>query len=122
MAGAGEVTSDCVAHPVTCVSFTNDGNCTLASCMDSKVRLFDRSSGELLQSYIGHKSKDYKVSCLASVRVVCPTMMPSVASPVSFLRTSGTACVYGSSLASSPVDRAHTSAGSVGDAEEDSLS
>mmetsp|Transcript_6441 Transcript_6441/g.15082 ORF Transcript_6441/g.15082 Transcript_6441/m.15082 type:complete len:298 (-) Transcript_6441:314-1207(-) len=62
---AGEVTSDCVGQAVTCVTLTEDGNCALTSCMDSKVRLFDRSNGELLQSYAGHKNTSYRVeSCM----------------------------------------------------------
>jgi WD40 repeat protein len=57
--------ADCVGHPVTCVSYTNDGNCVLATCMDSKVRLFDKASGELLASYAGHKNSSYRVeSCM----------------------------------------------------------
>ncbi len=33
----GEIKTDCVYHPVTCVCFSKDGNCLLATCMDSKV-------------------------------------------------------------------------------------
>jgi len=57
----GEMVSDCLLHPITCVRFTHDGNCLLATCMDDTVRLFDKSNGELLNSYSGHKNSSYKV-------------------------------------------------------------
>jgi len=57
----GEMVSDCLLHPITCVRFTHDGNCLLATCMDDNVRLFDKSNGELLNSYSGHKNSSYKV-------------------------------------------------------------
>lgn len=57
----GEMVSDCLVHPITCVRFTHDGNCLLATCMDNTVRLFDKSNGELLNSYTGHKNDSYKV-------------------------------------------------------------
>lgn len=57
----GEMVSDCLVHPVTCVRFTHDGNCLLATCMDNTVRLLDKSNGELLNSYTGHKNDSYKV-------------------------------------------------------------
>jgi len=57
----GEMASDCLVHPITCVRFTHDGNCLLATCMDNTVRLFDKSNGELLNSYSGHKNSSYKV-------------------------------------------------------------
>ena len=44
----GKLTEDCVGEPVTSVSFTNDGQCTLASSLDHTIRLVDRFSGELL--------------------------------------------------------------------------
>jgi mitogen-activated protein kinase organizer 1 len=59
----GEMVSDCLLHPITCVRFTHDGNCLLATCMDDTVRLFDKSNGELLNSYSGHKNSSYKVEC-----------------------------------------------------------
>jgi hypothetical protein len=33
----GEMKTDCVYHAVPCVCFSKDGNCLLATCMDSKV-------------------------------------------------------------------------------------
>lgn len=49
---------------VTGASFSGDGQCVLASTMDSTLRLMDKDTGELLSQYTGHTSKDYKVSDL----------------------------------------------------------
>ena len=38
----GRLTEDCMGAPVTCTSFTSDGQCVLASCLDSSVRLVDK--------------------------------------------------------------------------------
>lgn len=35
-------------EPVTSVCVSRDGQCTLASCLDSTLRLMDKDSGELL--------------------------------------------------------------------------
>lgn len=34
--------SDDLGQPVNCISLSNDGNCVLASCLDSTLRLLDR--------------------------------------------------------------------------------
>lgn len=34
--------SDDLGQPVNCISMSNDGNCILASCLDSTIRLIDR--------------------------------------------------------------------------------
>ena len=44
----GKLTEDCMGEPVTSVSFTNDGQCVMASTLDDTIRLIDRFSGELL--------------------------------------------------------------------------
>jgi len=70
----GHMTEDCVGEGVTHVGFTRDGNCLLATCIDAKVRLFDKANGELLQSYSGHTHSSYKVEAcmsLADQFVVC---------------------------------------------------
>ncbi|XP_057971824.1 uncharacterized protein LOC131160307 [Malania oleifera] len=59
----GRETSDILGEPVNCISMSNDGNCILASCLDSTLRLLDRSTGELLQEYKGHSCKNYKMDC-----------------------------------------------------------
>ncbi|KAG8642950.1 hypothetical protein MANES_12G148300v8 [Manihot esculenta] len=52
-----------LGKPVNCISMSNDGNCILASCLDSTLRLLDRSTGERLQEYKGHTCKSYKLDC-----------------------------------------------------------
>ncbi len=42
--------------PVTHVSVSNDGKCMLASCLDSKLRLLETDTGELLNAYSGHQA------------------------------------------------------------------
>lgn len=34
--------SDNLGQPVNCIALSNDGNCILASCLDSTLRLLDR--------------------------------------------------------------------------------
>ena len=36
------------------MAVSNDGKCILASCLDSKVRLLETDTGELLNTYSGH--------------------------------------------------------------------
>ncbi|RVX17185.1 WD repeat domain-containing protein 83 [Vitis vinifera] len=59
----GRELSDDLGQPVNCISMSNDANCILASCLDSTLRLLDRSTGELLQEYKGHTCKSYKMDC-----------------------------------------------------------
>ncbi|KMZ64364.1 WD-repeat protein [Zostera marina] len=59
----GRELTDDLGHPVNCISLSNDGNCILASCLDSTIRLMDRSSGELLQEYQSHTCKSFKMDC-----------------------------------------------------------
>jgi len=62
----GKLTEDCMGESITSVSFTNDGQCLLASSLDSRIRLIDRYSGELLNSFKGHQSSTYKIDCCLS--------------------------------------------------------
>ncbi|KAL3818815.1 hypothetical protein ACJIZ3_004720 [Penstemon smallii] len=55
--------SDDLGQPVNCISLSNDGNCVLAGCLDSTIRLLDRSTGESLQEYKGHTCKSFKMDC-----------------------------------------------------------
>jgi len=50
----GMVVTDLLHHPVTYVISTEDGNCILACCSDSCIRLLSRQGGELLGEYKGH--------------------------------------------------------------------
>ena len=50
---AGACYTDELGHPVASMALSHDGHCLLAACLDSKVRLLDRQSGELLATYQG---------------------------------------------------------------------
>jgi hypothetical protein len=62
----GRLRVDFIGEPVTCVSFSRDGKCVLASSLDNTIRLLDKETGELLADYSGHKSQDFKVDCCLS--------------------------------------------------------
>ncbi|KAF5867105.1 hypothetical protein ETB97_004025 [Aspergillus alliaceus] len=47
----GRTTVDVLAHPVTSVRCSADGNALLASTLDSRIRMLDRADGKLLQAY-----------------------------------------------------------------------
>ena len=40
--------------------FTRDGQCILVSAVSSTLKLFDKTTGELLQEFSGHINKDYR--------------------------------------------------------------
>ena len=44
---------DRLGAPVTAMALSHDGNCVLASCLDARMRLLDKASGELLAQYTG---------------------------------------------------------------------
>ena len=46
---------------ITSVAFTKDGQCMLVSTTDDTVRLFDKSTGELLQEFKSHKNSNYRI-------------------------------------------------------------
>ncbi|NWX94730.1 WDR83 protein, partial [Nothoprocta pentlandii] len=48
---AGELYSDYVGSPVTCVCFTKDGQCVLVASLASPLRLLDKDTGEMLGEY-----------------------------------------------------------------------
>ncbi|KAJ9513614.1 hypothetical protein QJQ45_006078 [Haematococcus lacustris] len=59
----GRVYTDDVHHAVTSVAVSHDGLCLLAACLDSTLRLLDKTSGELLASYRGHVHQAVKMDC-----------------------------------------------------------
>mmetsp|Transcript_35402 Transcript_35402/g.78580 ORF Transcript_35402/g.78580 Transcript_35402/m.78580 type:complete len:317 (+) Transcript_35402:80-1030(+) len=59
----GRVYIDSLHHPVTSLAISHDGMCILAACLDSTLRLLDKSSGELLASYTGHLHQAVKMDC-----------------------------------------------------------
>ncbi|GFS46234.1 WD repeat domain-containing protein 83, partial [Nephila pilipes] len=44
----GQLLEDCLGSPLNCVTFTKDGQCMLASCLDNTLRLVDKDGGEVL--------------------------------------------------------------------------
>ena len=62
----GRASCDQLAQPVTHVALSHDANCVLASCLDAKLRLLDKSNGEMLNEYAGHVNKAYKLGCCLS--------------------------------------------------------
>ncbi|KAK9915970.1 hypothetical protein WJX75_006744 [Coccomyxa subellipsoidea] len=59
----GCVYVDQMHAPVTSMALSHDGNCVLASCLDTRLRLLDKASGELLAEYKGHKQESAKMDC-----------------------------------------------------------
>ncbi|KAJ8930386.1 hypothetical protein NQ314_016813 [Rhamnusium bicolor] len=57
----GSCDADFVAAAITSVSFSHDGQCILVSSADNTVRLFDKSSGEMLGEYVGHRTDDINI-------------------------------------------------------------
>ena len=49
----GCVDVDQLGAPITAMALSHDGNCVLASCLDGRMRLLDKASGELLAQYSG---------------------------------------------------------------------
>ncbi|PYH87899.1 WD repeat protein [Aspergillus ellipticus CBS 707.79] len=49
----GGTTVDVLAHPVTSVRGSNDGNAVLASTLDGRIRMLDRADGKLLKAFGG---------------------------------------------------------------------
>ena len=59
----GSLDTDYVGGVVASLSFTRDGQCALVSCVANGVKLFDKSSGELLSEYRGHINREYRLEC-----------------------------------------------------------
>lgn len=49
----GKTTVDVIAHPVTSVRCSADGNAILVSSLDGRIRMFDRTDGKLLKAFGG---------------------------------------------------------------------
>lgn len=52
----GQTTVDVLAHPVTSVRCSADGNALLVSTLDSRIRMLDRADGKLLKAFGGEES------------------------------------------------------------------
>ncbi|PKX96599.1 WD40 repeat domain-containing protein [Aspergillus novofumigatus IBT 16806] len=51
----GRTTVDVLAHPVTSVRCSADGNALLVSTLDSRIRMLDRADGKLLKAFGGEE-------------------------------------------------------------------
>ncbi|KKA20111.1 WD repeat protein [Rasamsonia emersonii CBS 393.64] len=51
----GRTTVDVVAHPVTSVRCSADGNAVLVSSLDGRIRMLDRADGRLLKAFGGEE-------------------------------------------------------------------
>ncbi|CAI7670466.1 unnamed protein product [Penicillium pancosmium] len=54
----GQTTVDVLAHPVTSVRCSADGNALLTSTLDSYIRMLDRTDGKLLAAFGGSPQKE----------------------------------------------------------------
>lgn len=59
----GVLSVDDLHAPVTSICLTRDRECLLCSCLDGKLQLLDRETGELLASYCGQVNRDYRLQC-----------------------------------------------------------
>lgn len=55
----GKMISDYIGVIITNGSITHDGQCYVLSCSDGTIKLIDKDSGELLNTFSGHEAKDY---------------------------------------------------------------
>ncbi|MDR3548589.1 MAG: hypothetical protein P4M11_10065 [Candidatus Pacebacteria bacterium] len=54
---------DIVVAPIIAMDISEDGNYVVCSCLDSKIRLFERETGDIIATYEKeHVVKDYKAS------------------------------------------------------------
>lgn len=52
---------------MTCAHISSDNQCTLVSTLASRLFLFDKQSGQLLNEFTGHRNYQYNVeSCLSN--------------------------------------------------------
>lgn len=51
----GRTTVDVIAHPVTSVRCSADGNAVLVSSLDGRIRMLDRMDGRLLKAFGGEE-------------------------------------------------------------------
>ncbi|KYQ88733.1 WD40 repeat-containing protein [Tieghemostelium lacteum] len=58
----GTLAIDQEEYPISSMTLTRDKRCFLVSSTDSKIRLIDRDSCEILKEYTGHHNKTYKIN------------------------------------------------------------
>jgi hypothetical protein len=79
----GRMYVDELHHPITGLAVSHDSLCILAACLDSTLRLLDKSSGEVLAEYTGHVHQVWKMVwaelvCSRLVRPALATEMPAL--------------------------------------------
>ena len=57
----GELKTDEFPSPVTGVALSRDGKCLAASLLDGRIGLVERETGEVLNTYEGHKAGNYSL-------------------------------------------------------------
>eukprot|EP00316_Scyphosphaera_apsteinii_P001978 CAMPEP_0119319804 /NCGR_PEP_ID=MMETSP1333-20130426/50387_1 /TAXON_ID=418940 /ORGANISM="Scyphosphaera apsteinii, Strain RCC1455" /LENGTH=297 /DNA_ID=CAMNT_0007326303 /DNA_START=57 /DNA_END=947 /DNA_ORIENTATION=+ len=63
---AGTLCSDTIGLALTHVSLSHDSECMLVAALDSRLRLMDKGSGQLLNEYTGHQNNKFKLACCLS--------------------------------------------------------
>ncbi|KAL9105508.1 MAG: hypothetical protein Q9227_009338 [Pyrenula ochraceoflavens] len=63
----GHCTTDTFPSPVTCLRLTRDGRAMLVSTLDSRIRLMDRGTGQVLQSFSGDGYRNEEVRLKAAM-------------------------------------------------------
>lgn len=64
----GKTTVDVLAHPVTSIRCSADGNALLASTLDNYIRMLDRADGKLLAAFGGGKNGEQQAQSFLSTR------------------------------------------------------
>jgi mitogen-activated protein kinase organizer 1 len=64
---AGQLRTDNLGEPITCVRLSGDGKCALCTCLGGVIRLVHLTTGQVLQEYSGgHMHKAFKLeACIA---------------------------------------------------------
>ena len=63
----GRTLVDVLAHPVTSVRCSSDGNALLASTTDGRIRMLDRSDGKLLKAFGGDDVSQVRVIAMPHI-------------------------------------------------------
>lgn len=57
----GQLRTDHIGVPLTCVSISESENLILLSCLDGTLKIIDRVSGALFREFTGHVNKEFKL-------------------------------------------------------------
>jgi len=59
----GDITIDDFTNPIHSLNISNDKRCALVSLTNNKIKMLERSTGETLNEFVGHKSENYSIDC-----------------------------------------------------------